>query len=335
MHGASAILLVGFAATSCGDESAPDNRLPVAAFTASCTYLVCTFTDGSTDPDGNSTITSWNWDFGGDGSAEVRSPSHTFSAAGQYDVELTVTDDEGASNTVIDAVVVVENQPPIASFTAACVSLDCTFTDTSTDPDGSIVARVWDFGESGTTADTSAEQNPVYSYPDSAGYPSTLTWRFSVRLRVTDSGGATNITDGDVDVTPPAWCDSDLHPEWPCDLTLEASAKVTVTLLSVSAACMHDLWVITTSPVTDTLFSDVCSDSPSGSSVDVDNGAVYSAGTKIKLKITSPLVDRHYPPYVRIVAGTTYPTWELEYDDGWVEISDLKDVYLRITATPP
>jgi hypothetical protein len=48
------------------------------------------------------------------------------------------------------------------------------------------------------------------------------------------------------------------------------------------------------------------------------NGAVYSAGTKIKLKITSPLVNRRYPP----PSGGDYVSdVELEYDDGWVETS--------------
>src|SRR4051794_35802486 len=37
---------------------------PVANFTQACTDLACTFTDASTDPDGNTTITTRAWDFG-------------------------------------------------------------------------------------------------------------------------------------------------------------------------------------------------------------------------------------------------------------------------------
>ncbi len=58
------------------------------------------FFDGtlSTDPDGQ--IVSWEWDFG-DGSATVRqqSPRHSYLSAGLYTVRLTVTDNEGLTDT--------------------------------------------------------------------------------------------------------------------------------------------------------------------------------------------------------------------------------------------
>ncbi|MFC7503142.1 endonuclease/exonuclease/phosphatase family protein, partial [Nocardioides sp. GCM10030258] len=38
------------------------------------------------------------------------------------------------------------NQPPTASFTHSCTNLACTFTDASTDADGTIASRSWDFG---------------------------------------------------------------------------------------------------------------------------------------------------------------------------------------------
>lgn len=51
---------------------------------------------GSNDPDGS--IVSYLWDFG-DGSAtsNAANPSHNYSAAGSYNVSLTVTDNEGAT----------------------------------------------------------------------------------------------------------------------------------------------------------------------------------------------------------------------------------------------
>lgn len=69
---------------------------PHAAFSSSCTNLSCDFTDSSTDSDGS--VTGWSWDFGDGSRSSTQHPSHNYSAAGNYTVSLTVTDNEGASN---------------------------------------------------------------------------------------------------------------------------------------------------------------------------------------------------------------------------------------------
>ena len=53
----------------------------------------CTFTDASTDPDGNDTIAEWNWIFGDGNSSAERNPTHAYTAPAEYQVRLTVTDD--------------------------------------------------------------------------------------------------------------------------------------------------------------------------------------------------------------------------------------------------
>ena len=41
----------------------------------------------------------WHWDFG-DGETSIQpSPQHTYAERGHYQVSLTVTDDDGASDT--------------------------------------------------------------------------------------------------------------------------------------------------------------------------------------------------------------------------------------------
>jgi PKD repeat protein len=68
----------------------PVNQAPVADFTVSCTYLVCSFSNTSTD---DGTITS-SWDFDdGNTSSSTNPPSHTYDAEGSYTITLTVTDD--------------------------------------------------------------------------------------------------------------------------------------------------------------------------------------------------------------------------------------------------
>lgn len=71
------------------------NEAPLAAFTASCTGLECSFADESTDSDGN--VVSWEWSFGDGASSTEQSPVHTYSGDGSYGVALTVTDDGGLS----------------------------------------------------------------------------------------------------------------------------------------------------------------------------------------------------------------------------------------------
>ncbi len=84
--------------TGIGEGGAPSNSPPTAAFTWSCTDLACDFTDQSSNSDG--TIQSWSWDFGGAGTSTAQHPQHTFSGAGTYSVQLTVTDDGSAQGSV-------------------------------------------------------------------------------------------------------------------------------------------------------------------------------------------------------------------------------------------
>jgi serine protease len=81
------------------------------------------------------------------------------------------------------------NQPPIASFTYSVSDLQVTFTDTSSDPDGSIVSWTWSFGD----GKTSTAQNPMHTYAAGGSYTVTLT--------VTDNKGATGSTSQSVTVS--------------------------------------------------------------------------------------------------------------------------------------
>ncbi|MFF2850866.1 collagenase [Streptomyces sp. NPDC058001] len=71
------------------------------------------------------------------------------------------------------------NQPPTASFSAAVSGLTASFTDASTDSDGTIASRSWNFGDGGT----STAANPSKTY--------TTAGTYTVKLTVTDDKGAT------------------------------------------------------------------------------------------------------------------------------------------------
>ncbi len=72
------------------------------------------------------------------------------------------------------------NQPPAASYDFVTTGLSVAFFDTSTDPDGTIVSWLWDFGD----GSTSTEQDPTHVFPGAD--------TFHVSLVVTDDDGDTD-----------------------------------------------------------------------------------------------------------------------------------------------
>ena len=84
----------------------PGNVNPVADYAFDCSALDCSFSDASSDSDG--LVTSWSWDFGDGNSSAAQNPSHSYAAAGDYTVELTVSDDDGATDKDSQLVTVSE-----------------------------------------------------------------------------------------------------------------------------------------------------------------------------------------------------------------------------------
>ncbi len=182
-------------------ESADPNEPPVAQFaftpTQPSTLDTVRFTDQSTDPDGE--VVSWRWEFGDGNTSTLRNPTHRYTRKGTFTVRLTVTDDDGATDTTTRTITVV-NLPPVASFTVALhiehlglvlrrreVTFDAS---ESHDPDGDIVRYAWDFGDGHT-----AEGRIVtHTYPEAGTY--------NVRLTVTDDDGMTDTAEQEVRVVP-------------------------------------------------------------------------------------------------------------------------------------
>jgi len=174
-----------------------NNQLPEADLGWSCSKMQCNFNaSGSSDPDGF--IVANQWDTGDGFTTSEVSFSHTFAFNGTYTITLTVEDNDGGTTTATSAVTAWggedppnTNQPPTATFSFGCTSLDCSFNASgSYDPDGSITSYSWDFGD-GQTAQGNF-QTVSHSYGSAGSYVVVLT--------VQDDDGATGSFNSNVSV---------------------------------------------------------------------------------------------------------------------------------------
>jgi len=141
---------------------------------------------GSNDPDG--TIVTYAWNFG-DGSTPVTTSNayyyYRFPSSGTYLVTLTVTDDDGAADSISYPIAVGANlQPPVASFTytpfTPVIGQTVTFDASSSfDPDGMILHYIWDLNGDGTDDASGPTAYATYHTPGIA----------NVRLTVIDNDG--------------------------------------------------------------------------------------------------------------------------------------------------
>lgn len=157
----------------------PPNVPPTAAFTLAPTGLkLAVDAAGSSDPDG--TLTGYAWDWGdGTPAGSGAQASHTYAAAGDYTVTLTVTDDRGAT-AQRSLVASVSHADPTASFVATAQARTVTVdASASAGADGATLQYAWNWGD-GTPPGSGATASHTYA---AAG---TRT----VTLTVTDSLGA-------------------------------------------------------------------------------------------------------------------------------------------------
>jgi PKD repeat protein len=152
--------------------------------------------NGSLDPDGS--IATYAWDFGDGNTSATANPSHTYVAAGTYNVSLTVTDDAGDSAsdaTTASIEAIVFNAPPTADangpysgFVGDTIVFDGS---ASRDSDGAIVRYDWDFGDGTTAADAGPAPTHVYA----------ATGQYTVNLTVIDDAGDTGRASASVAIT--------------------------------------------------------------------------------------------------------------------------------------
>jgi PKD repeat protein len=123
----------------------------------------------------DSSPNKWLWEFGDDTNSTEQNPLHTYTAGGNYTVNLTAWNTLG-SDTVSrpDFIYIYAYPAPVAGYTTnysyqnVIVPLPVEFNDTS---GGNVTGWYWDFGD-GTN---STVQNPVHTYQSAGKYTVSMT----------------------------------------------------------------------------------------------------------------------------------------------------------------
>lgn len=156
-----------------------DFNLPVACLPSGAAQ----FNDLSTVGGGN-TITGWAWDFGDAGTSAIQNPLHNYAAPGPFNVSLTVTSNNGCTDTrnqVLNTVY-AEPQAGFNSLPEVCVGSLIGFSDVSTAPGSTVTGWSWNFGDGSPVVTT---QNPTHIY--------TVAGTYTVTLNVTSAAGCQTV----------------------------------------------------------------------------------------------------------------------------------------------
>ena len=158
------------------------NAQPTVNFTGApltgCFPLPVQFTDQSLA--GSGIISTWQWDFGDGASSSSQNPSHTYTAAGNYNVTLLVGNNQGCMNVLTKGQYVRISSGVHADFSNSTPNTcqpPATINFTNGSTGSGTLSYQWTFGDGGTSTAT----NPSHTY--------VTPGSFTVRLIVTNTTG--------------------------------------------------------------------------------------------------------------------------------------------------
>ena len=231
------------------------NQAPVAVLGASPTQgeapLQVTFdVSGAEDPDGE--IVDYFLDFE-DGQTthinEAATAVHTYTTAGTYWAQLTVTDNEGKVDTAQVKIQVTaphqSNLPPEAHLTATPTQGDAPLEvafdiSGSSDPDGSLISFQLSFGDGQSTSGSDMNTLIHHTY--------TTAGTYTAQVVVTDDEGGNDLSNIQINVstvptgdsTPPSFSN-----ETPGDGTTAGSGPISIEIRDDDSGVDEDSIVMT------------------------------------------------------------------------------------------
>lgn len=148
---------------------------PTAAFTAPDQCLGNTVAFQQESVAGDGTLTAFEWHFGDGNSSELPAPTHTYSEASSYLVQLSVTDENGCTGEVRNRVtafepVEVDAGPDLEVCEGETVRLEGAIS-------GSLTGGAWsdrDLGGTFTTVSTNGQIIAIYTPPQGVTGPVEL-----------------------------------------------------------------------------------------------------------------------------------------------------------------
>lgn len=169
------ILIVNPDSPDCADTANifvniyPDIQADFNFVIDSCDNVPIQFSDQSTT--GSGMITNWNWNFGDGNTSTTQSPNHSYTQAGNFNINLTVRDINQCEDTYTQNISwFPESQINISIENAnVCAPATVEFINNSFPING--YTTEWDLGD-GTT---STEISPTHTYPQPGNYTITLT----------------------------------------------------------------------------------------------------------------------------------------------------------------
>ena len=129
---------------------------------------------------GGTMPTGYSWDFGdpasgADNTSNLQNPVHTFNAAGDYDVTLSISTDDGCQVSITKTITV--EPPPAVDFSLPaqdCEDLSLQFSPVGL-PDN-ITGFLWDFDDPASGSSNSSDfEAPFHSFQQAGSYDVTLT----------------------------------------------------------------------------------------------------------------------------------------------------------------
>ncbi|MFH6937645.1 PKD domain-containing protein [Flavobacterium sp. FlaQc-30] len=188
------------------DVISPVNVVINALPTASFDYFITNNENdnysfnNSSSSGGSTTGLTYKWDFGDGTTDTAQMPSHQYAAAGDYTVNLEVTNANGCTASTSQNLTVTKTQNAAAGFTInildQCLNTNnYVLNDTSNLASGyAIISYEWDFGD-GSLGDNTA--NPSHIYTTSGTFIITLTITATNQISTFSDSASSSVTVSD------------------------------------------------------------------------------------------------------------------------------------------